>query len=190
MLQIEHASFWRAGSFLTFCRVRPIFNAPQGKELRKIFIIGAFLVAAYACCSALEFRNTSWLMTKDQVVAAEGGHADSERTISDQQEEVFRSYVSGFPVTITYILENNMLLSASYTFKRDPARAAFNAMKSELVSKDGAPTFERNNIIGWRLEKTEIALTHLPDGTTYVAYWEKAYFARINHLGTSGGPGK
>jgi hypothetical protein len=63
-------------------------------------------------------------------------------------------------------------------------------MKGDLTKRNGMPSFERKELVGWRLEKTEIALTHLSDGTTYVAYWEKSYFARMNNLGTSSSPTK
>lgn len=35
-------------------------------------------------------------------------------------------------------------------------------------------------LVGWRLERSEIALTLLTKNTCYVAFWEKAYFARMN----------
>jgi hypothetical protein len=40
--------------------------------------------------------------------------------------------------------------------------------------------------VGWRLERTEVALTYLPNKTCYVAFWEKTYFARMNNLGPAG----
>jgi hypothetical protein len=98
--------------------------------------------------------------------------------------------VNGFPATITYLLENDKLLSASCTFKRDMDRKAFDRMKQDLIKQYGKPAFEKDNLVGWRPERTEIALAHLPDGTSYAAYWEKTYFARINNLGGSGGTTK
>jgi hypothetical protein len=122
-------------------------------------------------------------MSKDQVIASEGARLVSELDLKgNQQQVVFQSYLAGFPVTITYLLENNALLSASYTFRRDLDHAAWDAMKHDLQSRDGPPAFEQENLVGWRMPKTEIALAHLKDGTTYVAYWEKSYFARINNL--------
>lgn len=150
-------------------------------RLKKSIIV--FVALSFACsCFALEFRNTSWLMTKNQVIASESGRELSELSVDGQQRIVFGSVVNGFTAEITYILENDRLLSASYNFKKDASRAAFDAMKRELTKSNGAPSFDKGNIIGWRLEKTEIALAHLPDGTTYAAYWEKSYFARINDL--------
>jgi hypothetical protein len=141
------------------------------------------LVSLASTAFAQEFRRTSWLMSKEQIIASEGGSLVSELDLKDnQQQVVFQSYVYGFPVTITYLLQNDALLSASYTFRRDRDRAAFDMMKKDLVGKNGAPAFEQDNLAGWRLPKTEIALAHLKDGTTYVAYWEKSYFARLNNL--------
>ena len=138
----------------------------------------------FAACAAFgqEFRGTSWLMSKDEVMASESIRALSESTQKGQQQVVYQTYVDGFPVTLTYLLENDALLSASYTFKRDVDRRAWVAMMQDLTQKDGPPAFEQDNLAAWRLPKTEIALAHLKDGTTQVAYWEKSYFARINHL--------
>jgi hypothetical protein len=151
--------------------------------LKKAFFVTILLLVAFTSF-ALEFRNTSWLMSKEEVIASESGRVVSELSLPGQQQVVFRALVHGFPATITYILENDKLLSASYTFKRDVDLEAFNAMKEDLVSQNGPPAFEKENLAGWRLLKTEIALAHLKDGTSYVAYWEKAYFARINNLST------
>jgi hypothetical protein len=153
--------------------------------LKRVVIVLAFLTIAYGSF-ALEFRKTSWLMSKEEVIASEGGRVISELSLPGQQQVVFRSLVHGFPATITYILENDRLLSASYTFKRDLDRQAFDAMKQELTSQNGSPAFEKEDLVGWRLQKTEIALAHRPDGSSYVAYWEKAYFARINNLAADG----
>jgi hypothetical protein len=125
-------------------------------------------------------------MSKDEVIASEGGRVISELGLPGQQQIVFRSLVHGFPATITYILENDRLLSASYTFKKDTDLQAYDAMKQDLTSQNGNPAFEKENLVGWRLPKTEIALAHLRDGSSYVAYWEKAYFARINNLAAGG----
>ena len=143
----------------------------------------ALLVSLASSASAQEFRKTSWLMSKNQVIASEGARLVSEQDLKGNQEEiVFQSYLAGFPVTITYLLENDALLSASYTFHRDVDRAAWDAMKQDLRSRNGPPAFEQEDLVGWRLPKTEVALAHLKDATTYVAYWEKSYFARINNL--------
>jgi hypothetical protein len=99
---------------------------------------------------------------------------------------VLKTWVDGLPATVTYILENDALLSASYTFARDTDRRAWVAMMQDLAEKNGPPAFEQENLAGWRLGKTEIALAHLKDGTTQAAYWEKSYFARINHLPIGG----
>jgi hypothetical protein len=149
--------------------------------LKRSAITLALLLAAGALFGQ-EFRGTTWLMTKDQVIASENLRVTSELSQKGQQQVVFQTYVDGFPVMLTYLLEHDALLSASYTFRKDVDRRAWVAMMQDLTQKDGPPSFEQDNLAGWRLEKTEVALAHLKDGTTYVAYWEKSYFARINHL--------
>jgi hypothetical protein len=149
--------------------------------MRRILV--AFALLACACSLfALGFRRTTWLMSKDEVVASEEGPIVSELNLPGQQQVVYHTVVYGHPATLTYLLENDKLLSASYTFFRDLKREAFLAMKKGLLATNGPPAFEQENLAGWRLPKTEIALAHLSDGTTYVAYWEKSYFARLNHL--------
>jgi hypothetical protein len=139
-------------------------------------------VLVFLCCTsfALEFRKSSWMMTRDEVVASEPGRVVSEKSDQGRQQIVYRTTVGGMPASVTYTLEKDRLLSASYTFKRDPSRKAFDFMRQDLVSQKGAPSFEGENLVGWRLEHTEIALAHFSDGTSYVAYWEKEYFARMN----------
>jgi hypothetical protein len=146
----------------------------------RTLLVAAALV--FLCCSvfALEFRKSSWMMTRDEVVASEPGRAVSEKAVQGRQQIVYRTAVGGIPATVTYTLENDRLLSASYTFKRDLARKAFDYMRQDLESQKGAPSFTGENLVGWRLENTEIALAHFSDGTSYVAYWEKEYFARMN----------
>jgi hypothetical protein len=145
------------------------------------------LMVLAAAAWAQEFRATSWLMSRQEVMASEAGRAVSEVDLTDHQKQiVFQSYLAGFSVTITYLLQNDELMSASYTFRRDRDRAAFDFMRSDLQSKNGAPSFDKQDLVGWRLPKTEIALAHLKDGSTYVAYWEKSYFARLNSLPASG----
>jgi hypothetical protein len=157
--------------------------------LKRAFIAAAVLLLS---CNAfaLEFRNTSWLMSREEVVASETSRIVSELSLPGQQQVVFRTLVNGFPATITYLLEDDKLLSASCTFKKDVNREAFEAMKRELTAKNGSPTFEKESLLGWRLQRTEIALAHLPDGTSYAAYWEKTYFARLNNLPPTGGSAK
>ena len=144
--------------------------------------LAAVLLLAAGAAFAQEFRGTTWLMTHDQVVATENLRVVSEARVNGQQQVIYQTYLDGFSVTLTYLLENDALLSASYTFRRDVERRAWVAMMQDLTQKYGASAFEQDNLAGWRLPKTEIALAHLKDGTTYVAYWEKSYFARINHL--------
>ncbi len=155
---------------------------------RALPALALLLAGAASAAFGQEFRGTTWLMSRDQVVASEGTRVVSELTQKGQLQVVFKTYVDGMPTTLTYLLENNALLSASYTFLRDTDRRAWVAMMQDLTEKSGSPAFEQDNLAGWRLAKTEIALAHLKDGTTYVAYWEKAYFARINHLPPPPGP--
>jgi hypothetical protein len=149
--------------------------------LKKAFAALLFLCLAYGSF-ALEFRKTSWMMTEAEVIASESTRVVSEQTVANQRQVVFQSVVNGYSATITYLLEDNKLLSASYTFKRDASRTAYNAMKKDLTAANGIASFQKDDLLGWRLPKTEIALTHLSDGTTYAAFWEKAYFGRINNL--------
>jgi hypothetical protein len=120
------------------------------------------------------------MMSRDEVVASEPGRVLSERDLPDQRQIVYRTLIAGIPATITYTLENNKLLSASYTFRRDADRKAYTFMRQDLATQNGAPVFEKEDLVGWRTEKTEIALAHLSDGTSYVAFWEKEYFLRMN----------
>ncbi len=149
--------------------------------MKRLALAAALLFAA-ASAFPQEFRGTTWLMTHDQVVATESLRVTSESRVNGQQQIVYQTYLDGFTVTLTYLLENDALLSASYTFRRDVDRRAWVAMMQDLTEKYGPTAFEQENLAGWRLPKTEIALAHLKDGTTHVAYWEKSYFARINHL--------
>ena len=150
--------------------------------MKRAAVAAAALLLATGVAFGQEFRGTTWLMSKDQVMATENLRAVSESSQNGQQQVVYQTYVDGFQVTLTYLLENDALLSASYTFRRDVDRRAWVAMMQDLTQKHGAAAFELDNLAGWRLPRTEIALAHLKDGTTQLAYWEKSYFARINHL--------
>jgi hypothetical protein len=157
--------------------------------MKRILLILA-LCAVAGTLFAAEFRNATWLMSKEEVVKSEPGLFVSELNLPGQQQIVFRALVNGITAIITYILENDKLISASYTFRRDLDRAAFDAMRKDLVGRDGDPAFEKDNILGWRLDRSEIALAHLRDNTTQVSYWEKSYFAKINRLSDSGSTAK
>ena len=157
--------------------------------MKKALVVCA-LCAIAECSFALEFRNTAWLMSKEEVVKSESGLFVSEVNLPGRQQIVFQALVNGHTATITYMLENDKLISASYTFRRDIDRAAFDAMKHDLSDRNGVAAFEKENLLGWRLEKSEIALAHLRDNTTQVSYWEKSYFARINKLTETGSTAK
>jgi hypothetical protein len=154
-------------------------------RLQRTILIVAFICLTYAAF-AQEFRKTSWLMTKAEVVASEGTRAVYEASFQGQQQVIYQSLVFGFAATITYLLENDKLLAASYAFKRDSGRSAWDAMKKDLTTRDGTPSFQNDHLLVWRLANTEIAVTHLPDGSTRADYWEKTYFARINSMPTAG----
>ncbi|MCX5841389.1 MAG: hypothetical protein NTY16_08060 [Deltaproteobacteria bacterium] len=140
-----------------------------------------FILAAISS-SGLEFRNTSWQMNRDQVVASEQGCIVSEINVSGQQQIVYKAYVNGYAGNITYVLENDKLLSASYRFKNDHHMEIYNYMNAELLDRYGKPSMQTGKLVVWRLENTEIALAHLPDNTCYVAYWEKNYFAQMSQI--------
>jgi hypothetical protein len=155
------------------------------RRVKRLLVAAALLSVAWGSFAA-EFRNTTWMMSEQQVSDSEDTRMVSALTLGTTRQLVFQTKVGGFPVTITYTLENGKLLSASMSFHDDADGAAFGAMKKALVGKNGTPAFQKADLIAWRLERTEIALSRLPDGTTYVAYWEKAYFARINNLAPAG----
>jgi hypothetical protein len=150
---------------------------------------GALISAALlAACSlfAADFRKASWLMTQDQVIASEDANIDSEMEFAGQLQLVFHTQVIGHSGAITYLLENNKLRSATCSFRNDEKRQVYAYMKDQLTGKYGDPSVQKGDMVGWRLERTEIALTYLPNKSCYVAFWEKAYFARINNLHPAG----
>jgi hypothetical protein len=125
-------------------------------------------------------------MTREQIIASEDANVDSEMEFAGQQQLVFRAQVNGHSGSITYLLENSQLRAASYSFRNDENRQVYAYMKDLLTGKYGKPALQKNDMVGWRLERTEIALTYLPNKSCYVAFWEKAYFARINNLNPAG----
>ena len=147
---------------------------------RTLVVLALFVITDSSF--AQEFRNATWLMSKEEVVKSETWLFVSELNLPGHQQIVFQALVNGHTAAITYMLENDKLISASYTFRRDIDRAAFDAMRKDLIVRNGDPTFEKEDLMGWRLAQSEIALAHLRDNTTQVSYWEKSYFARINKL--------
>jgi hypothetical protein len=130
--------------------------------------------------AAADFRGISWLMTEDQVASVEGTNAVSEKDLPGQREVIYKGWVAGNWATITYLFENNALLSATYTIAADKDRAAYAAVKKEIARVSGAAALDKTDLAAWRLNRSEIALAHLADGTTYAALWEKSYFARLH----------
>jgi hypothetical protein len=150
-------------------------------------LIAALVLLATQALAAADFRSTSWLMTRDQVTAAEGGPAIPMGDQGGRQQLLFKTYVDGKSCSITYYFENDALVSASYSFRADTNREAYEVMKKRITGGYGAPSMEKDAMLAWRLPRTEIALTWLPDTSSYVVYWQKEYFARINGLAAGEG---
>jgi len=142
------------------------------------------IVLAFLACSsfASDFRKTSWLMSKEQVLASEDGTIITERNIAGQQEVVYRARFEGYEGSVTYILENDKLLAASYDYQKDDMRRVYSHMKESLTRAFGKPAVQTDSLVVWRSARTEIALAYRAEKTCYVAFWEKSYFARINRL--------
>ena len=154
--------------------------------MRNALIAALVLLAAQALAAA-DFRSTSWLMTRDQVTAAEGDPGIPMSDQSGRQQILFKTYVDGRSCSITYYFENDALVSASYSFRADINREAYESMRKRITGGYGAPSVEKDTMLAWRLPRTEIALAWLPDKSCYVVYWEKDYFARINGLASGEG---
>jgi hypothetical protein len=121
-------------------------------------------------------------MTKEQVLASEDGSMVTERNTAGQQEVVYRARFEGYEGYVTYILENDKLLAASYDYEKDESRRVYSHMKEILTREFGKPALQTDRLVVWRSERTEIALAYRAEKTCYVAFWEKNYFARINRL--------
>jgi len=119
-------------------------------------------------------------MSRQQIISAEGGRATTEADANGQQELTFKTQINGHFGFITYVLEDDKLMTASYSFRDDSDEAVYAYLKKMLIAQYGSPTFQKGMLVGWRLERSEIALTLLAEKTCYVAFWEKTYFARIN----------
>jgi hypothetical protein len=145
------------------------------------------IIFVFCACSlfASDFRKTSWLMTKEQVLASEDGTIVTERNVAGQQEVVYRARFEGYEGSVTYVLENDRLLAASYNYKKDETRKVYSHMKESLTRQYGKPAVQTDSLAVWRSERTEIALAYRAEKTCYVAFWEKGYFARINKLTTA-----
>ncbi len=146
-------------------------------------VITAIIIVFLACSAfASDFRKTSWLMSREQVQASEDGRLVTERDIAGQQEVIYRARFEGYEGSVTYVLENDKLLSASYNYPKDDTRTVFSHMKESLTRQFGAPSLQTDSLAVWRSERTEVALTYRGEKACYVAFWEKGYFARINRL--------
>ena len=150
-------------------------------------VIAALIFLVAQALSAVDFRSTSWLMTRDQVTASEKGAGTSVSDPSGRQQISFKTTVDGKSCFLTYYFENDSLVSASYSFRADGEREVYEAMRRKISALHGAPSVQKESMLAWRLPRTEIALTWLPDKSCYIVYWEKEYFARINGLASSEG---
>jgi hypothetical protein len=152
--------------------------------LRRAIAAIVFVFLAYGSFAS-DFRKTSWLMSKNQVLASEDGTLVTERNIAGQQEVIYRAQFEGYLGSVTYMLENDRLLAATYNYQRDDTRQVYSHMKESLTREFGKPSLQTDSLAVWRSERTEIALTFRAEKTCYVAFWEKGYFARINKLTTA-----
>lgn len=135
--------------------------------------------------AASDFRNASWLMSSDQVRSAEGGDPLSATETNGSQQLVYKIFLNGQAGLLTYVFDGDRLVSASYRFRRDQDRSIYEIMKKSAVDQFGSPSVQKDTMVGWRLPRTEVALTSLPDTSCYLVYWEKNYFAKINGLASS-----
>jgi hypothetical protein len=152
--------------------------------LRKA-IPAIFLVLLASSAFPSDFRKTSWLMSKEQVQASEDGTLITERNVAGQQEVIYRAQFEGYEGSVTYVLEDDKLLAATYNYPKDDTRQVYSHMKESLTRQFGAPSLQTDNLAVWRSERTEVALAYRTEKACYVAFWEKAYFARINNLTTA-----
>jgi hypothetical protein len=144
-----------------------------------VFVLSLTVVPLLA---ALDFRSASWLMNSEQVQSVEGGTPLSAVAKNGAETLVYRIYLGGKPGTLTYFFDTNMLVSGSYTFSGDKDLSIYASMKRNLVAQFGPPTVQTGSMAAWRLPRTEIALTSLPDRSCYIVYWEKNYFIKVNGL--------
>lgn len=144
-----------------------------------VFVVSLIVVP---CLAALDFRSASWLMSSEQVQAAEGGTPLSAVAKNGAETLVYRIYLGGKPGTLTYFLDANSLVAGSYTFGRDGDLSLYASMKKNLVAQFGPPAVQTGSMAAWRLPRTEVALASLPDKSCYVVYWEKDYFLKVNGL--------
>jgi hypothetical protein len=132
--------------------------------------------------AASDLRGASWLMSREQVRSVERGAPLSATDKNGSQQLVYKIFQDGKAGLLTYFFENNRLVSASYSFRNDQERALYETVRRTLAGQFGPPSLDSDSMVGWRLARTEIALTSLPDQTCYLVYWEKDYFAKINGL--------
>jgi len=155
---------------------------PGGCAALRRAITATFLVFLACSAFASDFRKTSWLMSKEQVQASEDGTLVTERNVAGQQEVIYRARFEGYEGSVIYVLENDKLLAATYSYQKDDTRQVYSHIKESLTRQFGAPSLQTDSLAVWRSERTEVALAYRAEKACYVAFWEKAYFARINNL--------
>jgi len=152
--------------------------------LKSLALAASFLFVSLSAL-AFDFRSVSWMMSRDQVVAAENLSIVSENGFGGQQELSYQTSLNGFAGSLSYTLENDRLVAASFSFPTDNHGELFRYLKGTLIRQYGPPSFQSDRLIGWRMNRTEIALAFLSGRICHLSYWEKSYFARINNLSVS-----
>ena len=149
--------------------------------LRRLATVAVLLFVSLSAL-AFDFRSVSWMMSRDQVVAAEAGSIMSEHGFGGQQELLYQTSLNGYSGSLSYTLENDRLVAAAFSFPGDYHGELFQFLKGTLTSQYGPPTFQTDRLVGWRMSRTEIALAFVSGRVCHLSYWEKTYFARINGL--------
>ena len=152
--------------------------------LKRPALMAAFLFVSLSAL-AFDFRSVSWMMSHDQVVASETGSILSDHGFGGQQELLYQTSLNGYAGSLSYTLERDHLVAAAFSFPTDYHGELFRYLKGTLTSQYGPPSFQSDRLIGWRMNRTEIALAFLSGRICHLSYWEKSYFARINNLSTS-----
>ena len=152
--------------------------------MKRLALLPVFLFVSLSAL-AFDFRSVSWMMSRDQVVASENGSILSEHGFGGQQELLYQTSLNGYAGSLSYTLENDRLVAAAFSCPTDNHGELFRYLKGILTTQYGPPTFQSDRLIGWRMNRTEIALAFLSGRLCHLSYWEKSYFARINNLAAS-----
>ncbi len=125
------------------------------------------------------------MMSRDQVVASESATMVSERAVSAEYEILYQTSLNGYSGSLSYTLENDRLVAASYNFPSDLHGELFSYLKGTLTRLYGPPSFQTDKLVGWRMKRTEVALAFVSGRICHLSYWEKTYFAKINDLASA-----